>query len=113
MGKVKAWEKIPKDTKDIANGYILRIGDSQYGIDVYQYGFVVGRIQGKKRFGIGTDHATYPSDVAGLVSAVRRLGSSIDGKVAGVEEAIQGHIRANKYAAEISERIDGLFQDAA
>lgn len=115
MSKIKPWEKIPKNADKPDGAYITRIGDSQWGVEPYEYGFIVGKIGISKGLAkLRTETAKYPSDIYGLQTVIRKLGHVLDGVVVdGLEEAVQGQYKAAKLAAAVSSQLQGVFKDAS
>ena len=115
MSKIKPWEKIPKSKKRPNGSYVTRLGDSGWGIYPYEYGYVIGKIMLTK-VGCKFDTPTckYPSDLAGVVHIISKLGTRIDGVVVdGLDEAVQGTIRANAIAVEASTKLREVLDAAA
>ena len=111
---IEPWECIPK-SKNSTN-YLMRIGDSAWFIEPYDYGFIIGTVQfntKKQNVTIRTGSAKYPNDIESAIRIVKSLGHVLDDTVVdGVKEAVQGSIRANKLAMELTNKINASLMDS-
>jgi len=101
------WERLLKRKDKPA--YITRVGTSGWGVEPYEYGFVVGKIDynhKKETYRITGNRTMYPSDIPQLITIIMKLGTKIDGTIAaGLTEALEGTIAAHRAAAELAQRL--------
>lgn len=112
--KITPWEKILRQKDDPSSGYFIRIGDSHWGVSTYRYGFVVAKLSTyDKRGTLSYNMSTYPNTIEGLAKTVSELGHSLYGAdVPGLTEAIQGRIKAQKFAVQLTKKIEELVDNA-